>query len=1345
MNEILAIPTARHARPIEQRAVNGAILTANGYDNTIRWQAGARLQHLFERCCADMGDQPALDVDGTTISFAELDQHANQMARFFVSKGFGAGDRIGLIVDRSVASYVALLAVLKIDAAYVPLDAKFPTDRIAYIAGDARIKAFVTTEAARPLVAELGLPVFELNAAAEEAGQHLRAALDVRPDDRPADRLCYIIYTSGSTGRPKGVAVNHSSICNFVAVASDVYGYVPGDRVYQGMTLAFDFSVEELWVPLMAGATLVPSPADRQMVGEDLATFLAEKRITAMCCVPTLLATMSDQLPDLRLLLVSGEACPPDIVARWQQPGRRMLNAYGPTEATVTATWTEVTPDKAVTIGVPLPTYTVAILEVTRDALAEDGAVGEITIAGIGLAEGYVNRPDQTAKAFVPDFLQLANNPSRRLYRTGDLGRINVDGEIEYLGRIDTQVKIRGYRIELAEIENVLLEVEGISQAVVTTYEAEPGQVELAAYYTCFDGAECPTRQQLVQVMRSRLPGYMVPAFVEELDEMPLLASHKADRKALPTPSEPRLVLRSKEFVAPRNETEQLIAECLAQTLNLDAVSVDDHFFEDLGAHSLLMGQFLSTLNTRMPDGRAAISDVYLEPSVAQLAEEIETRRKQDASARRVVEPAHVASDLQHAWCGVKQAAFYVSQYTLHMVLFGVGVWWASGGGYLVDVVARAFFFGTGSLLFLMALPIAAKWLLIGRWREERIPIWSAKYFRFWAVKQLTTVSPWYAFRGTALFNVYLRLLGAKIGDGALILTERVPLATDLIDIGAQAVVRKAAHLSGYRAENGFIEVGTIAVGARALVGERAVVDAGTSIGDDAQLGHASALLAGQSIPAGQRWHGSPARETDSNFLHLPHTSTSRARRATFAAARLISVLIGSVIAIAVGGFALSVANSGALGGTAFAVWQVLVASLVLFVSAYVAAFIGHLLVPRVLRLMLVPGKVYPLYGYHHYVAEQLGWIGYSPLFQILFGDSSAIIHYFRWLGLSQPNIKQTGSNFGTATSYESPFEVEVGSGSMVSDGVSIINLEFGSGSFRLVPSRIGENCFLGNIIVVPPHARLGDNYLLGTKTMVPIDGKVRENVGLLGSPAFEIPREVVNGQRFNPVPTTAAGHARLQAKNAFNFHTALLHLTSHWALLFGLMLIAAAATVQFGTLGISAIVLGFAVAPFWVVAHGVVVERLSLAGFKLQPHNCTIHDPYFWRIERHWKLGETLVKRAFAGTPFRPMMLRLVGLTIGRKVYDDGAGIAEKSLVEIGDNCCINAETTIHGHSLEDGLFKSDRIVIGDGCTIGPAGFVHYGVHMGANTVLSPDAFLMKGATTGTASYWQGNPARVV
>ena len=649
------------------------MLICENHENTIQWKEGERLEHIFENRCdmlesAGKQSHPAIIAEDVVLSYRELDNRANQLARYLRKRGIKPGDRIGLLFDRSFHTYIALLAVLKVNAAYVPLDPSFPPERVSFIVNDARINAFVTLSKFQSDFQETALPVIYLDRAEDKVAVECHSRLEKPEEGEPVDQLCYIIYTSGSTGKPKGVAIEHPSICNFVRVASEVYGIAEEDRVYQGMTIAFDFSVEELWIPLASGATLVPGTPDTNLVGNDLAAFLSANRVTALCCVPTLLATLEDDLPDLRFLLLSGEACPHDLVVRWHRPGRTILNSYGPTEATVTATWSEPHPDKPITIGGPLPTYAIAILGENQKEVPR-GQAGEICIAGIGLAKGYINRDDLTQKSFIPDFLDIPNNPSKRIYRTGDLGRVTDQNEIEYLGRIDTQVKIRGYRIELCEIESVLLQVPQIAQAVVTTHSTESGIDELVAYCVLTDAADELPVEAISERLRAQLPAYMIPAFIEKVPNIPMLPSNKADRKKLPAPKGPRFVSRNTDFVAPNSKTEKILANVLIDTLKIDGVSAIDHFFEDLGGHSLLMAQYCTKLRDHLVHSDVSMRDVYLHPTIAGLARHIDTSA--EIETRAVSENHRIPSTLEYYGCGALQFLSY-SAYSLFWFWVGV-------------------------------------------------------------------------------------------------------------------------------------------------------------------------------------------------------------------------------------------------------------------------------------------------------------------------------------------------------------------------------------------------------------------------------------------------------------------------------------------------------------------------------------------------------------------------------------------------------------------------------------------------------------------------------------------------
>ncbi|MDT7645421.1 MAG: hypothetical protein QOC75_2421, partial [Pseudonocardiales bacterium] len=878
------------------------VLVADGGENQPRTTEGERLEHLFEQRCDWLrvhGDAQHLAVDGghLTLTYDELDGRANQLARHLLAEGARAGDRIALLFDRPVYSYIGMLAALKINAAYVPLDVGFPADRIAYIVADAGATVVLAaSSAARRVegIGQLGARLVLVDEAAQLIERHSQDRLTDAERGDATDELAYIIYTSGSTGRPKGVAVDHPSICNFVRVAAEVYGIRAHDRVYQGLTIAFDFSFEEIWVPWASGATLVPKPPGGSLLGQDLHEFLTDQQVTAMCCVPTLLATVEDELPGLRFLLVSGEACPQDLIARWHRPGRRFLNVYGPTEATVTATWTELHPDRPVTIGVPLPSYAIVILDAEDPYRAlPRGQVGEIGIAGIGLARGYLNRDELTDRAFIPDFLGIPDNPSGRIYRTGDLGRINTEGEIEYQGRIDLQVKIRGYRIELTEIESVLLQVPGIAAAVVDTYRTGPETVELAGYYSLRTDSGPIEVEAIYAQLRERLPAYMVPAYLEHLDAIPLTPQDKADRKNLPPPTRRRAA--GGEHTAGVTDLERRLASALADTLRVDQVSVTSHFFTELGTSSLVLAQFASRVRKHTDLPSISIKEIYQNPTIRELAAAVgstapEESPQPDAGPERGVGSVARGSNRGYVLCGAGQLLFFVGYVLLAGYIADVGYQWLSAAVGVVSLYERSLVFVLLASVVFCLLPIVAKWLLVGRWTETEFRLWSWRYLRFWLVSWLVRTNPLVLFAGSPLYLWYLRALGAKIGKEVAIFSRGVPVVTDLISVGDGTVIRRDCSFTGYRAIRGVIQTGPVSLGHDVVVGEKTVLDIGTAMGHGAQLGHSSTLSAGQRVPAGQSWHGTPARPAAADFRGIGAGPCSDLRRFAFSLMQLVGL-----------------------------------------------------------------------------------------------------------------------------------------------------------------------------------------------------------------------------------------------------------------------------------------------------------------------------------------------------------------------------------------------------------------------------------------------------------------------
>lgn len=555
----------------------------------------ATVHALFEAQVRRNPQASALMFESEEFCYAELNARANRLAHFLHGNGVEPRSLVGVWIDRSVDMVVAILAVLKAGAAYVPLDPAFPQDRIEFMMSDAQLAAVITQKALALALREGAPRAICLDAEAEAIARES----DANPDHvaGPED-LAYIIYTSGSTGRPKGVMIAHRSVVNFLTSMHREPGIGEGDRFVAVTTLSFDIAGLELHGPLTAGGTVVLASRSTALDGTALAGLLEQGGAALLQATPAtwrlLLESGWRGRPGLKMLC-GGEDLPRDLAERLLACGSELWNMYGPTETTIWSTMCSVTDtSRVIPIGRPIANTQVFVLEPAGQP-APIGVAGELCIAGDGLARGYLNREELTAEKFVTIELPLVG--PIRAYRTGDLARWLVDGRLEFLGRRDQQVKVRGFRIELGEIEAALASHEAVRQAVVVTGEAGPGDVRLVAYVV-FDPGQELTTSDVRRHLRRTLPEYMIPSAVLALESIPLTPNGKVDRKCLPDPfRDSRRVTDA--YVEPTPGPEQQLAAIWQEFLGLPRIGAEDNFFE-VGGHSLLAVRVTSAAEKRL-------------------------------------------------------------------------------------------------------------------------------------------------------------------------------------------------------------------------------------------------------------------------------------------------------------------------------------------------------------------------------------------------------------------------------------------------------------------------------------------------------------------------------------------------------------------------------------------------------------------------------------------------------------------------------------------------------------------------------------------------------------------------
>ena len=1266
------------------------------------------LVDVFRATVEQAGDEPAVDAGTGVLTYAELAEAADELAVELNAHGVGRGDKVGVRVNSGTTDlYVAILGILLAGAAYVPVDVDDPDERARLVFDEADVAAIVGND--QTVVMRREGPPREL----EEPGSG---------DD------AWVIFTSGSTGTPKGVAVTHRSAAAFVDAESRLFlqdaPLGVGDRVMAGLSVAFDASCEEMWLAWRYGGCLVPAPRALVKSGIDVGPWLVANRVTVVSTVPTLVALWPmESLAGVRLLIMGGEALPPELAARLVGPGREVWNTYGPTEATVVACGARLTDDGPVRIGLPLDGWDLAVVDGAGRPVAE-GATGELIIGGVGLAR-YLD-PAKDAEKYAP----MPELGWDRAYRSGDLV-VNDPAGLLFGGRADDQVKLGGRRIELGEIDSALLAIPGVVGAAAAVRRTAAGN-QLLVGYVATDPAGEPAfdHVQAMELLRHSLPAALVPRLAV-VDSLPTRTSGKADRDALPWP----LPAASE---APQDRglhgTMAWLAELWLEVLGADVRAPGDDFF-DLGGGSLAAAQMVSRLRTRFPE--VVVGDIYEHPTVGTLGAYLDGLSEAGPASDRTVRPTPlktqvgqvVATLVLRALAGPRWLVWVgLGSRLLHDVLGWTLLpqpsWWLLALGWLVFVTPPG----------RMLLAAGGARLLLRNVEAGDHPRGGRVHLRLWLAQRVVDELGATDLAGAPYVTWFARLLGAQVGQDVDL--HSVPPVTGMLELGTGCSVEPEVDLAGFWVDGDVVHLGPVRVGARARVGARSMLCPGADVGKDAEVAPGSAVFG--VVPDGEYWSGSPAERIQKR-ARGPWSDRPATSRTFIAAYGAVAVLLSCLpIAAVVAGAAVPVLAQSSEGDdpTSYAdLWRLLAW---LPVSAVVGMVVLALLVLLVVRVsgLAVRAGVHPVRSWAALAVwttvraldDARTWL--FPLY-----SSSLTPTWLRLLGA------RIGKDVEASTVLMIPSLTQVNDQSFLADDTLIGGYELGGGWLRVERVKIGKRAFVGNSGMAAPGRRVPKASLVAVLSAAPRRKTAHAGESWLGSPPALLRRTAQE----NDAARTYAPATRLKVARALVEACRVLPVATSAGLAVAVAIsLAWLLDRPFGVL--LALVL---VAPLLTVA-GLVAALVTVAAKwllvgRLRPGAHPLWSSFVWRNE----LADTFVEvvaapwyaRAVAGTPLLNAWFRLMGAKIGRGVWCETYWLPETDLVELGDGATVNQGTVVQTHLFHDRMLAMDRVVLKRGATLGPNSVILPAATLGRHATVGPVSLVMRGESVPDKTVWIGNP----